>query len=75
MKPERILVPFRTARDIPIAGRCSQCHRPFEVPLAMESKRSVDRAHRRLMAQFNDHACNEDANQAAFRVVREATKD
>ena len=67
MASDRELVPFRVARDVAIAGRCSKCHHPFEVPLAVESKAAVDRAHRRLMQQFERHACREDANQVAAR--------
>ena len=61
---DRELIPFRVARGIAVAGRCSKCHRPFEVPLVVESKSAVDRAHTRLMQQFDQHTCNEDANQA-----------
>jgi hypothetical protein len=65
MPSERMLVPFRVARGIPVAGLCSQCRRPFRVPLAVESKAAVDRAHRRITAKFKEYACDDDFSQAA----------
>ena len=49
----------------------SRCHRPFEVQIG--SKEALSAGNERLMQQFAAHACGEDANQAAVRIVREAT--
>jgi hypothetical protein len=47
-----------------MAGRCSKCHRPFEVPLGADSKAAVERAHRRLMQKFDQHKCGGDVEEA-----------
>lgn len=56
-----------------VSGRCSVCQRPFE-GRAIRPEDHASALHE-LRAQFEQHNCNEDANQAAFRVVREATKE
>ncbi len=53
------------------AGRCSVCHRPFEVELG--GKEVLSEAKERLMALFEQHVCDEDFSQAAARIVRETT--
>jgi hypothetical protein len=57
---------------IPLGGRCSVCHRPFEVEL--RENEALIAAHDRLVVMFNQHVCDEDANQAAARIVRETTE-
>jgi hypothetical protein len=54
------------------AGRCSVCHRPFEIELGPSE--ALSEAKERLMVLFEAHVCNEDANQAAARIVRETTE-
>ena len=56
-----------------IAGRCSACHRPFEVDFSIED--SLPRVEVALKELFDAHNCDEDISQAAFRVVQEATED
>ena len=54
-----------------MAGRCSVCHRPFEIePNDKDSPASIQLE---LRAIFDNHTCNEDFSQAAFRAVKEAT--
>ncbi len=68
----RTLIPSNVEYGTPTAGRCSVCHRSFEIELGTHEALSA--AKERLLAMFNEHVCNEDANQAAARIVRETTK-
>ncbi len=73
-KPKpRTLEISQKVHDIPVRGRCSQCRRPFEVRL-IEHER-LEPAKMGLQAMFDAHVCDEDANQAAARIVRETTQD
>ena len=56
----------------PISGVCSSCGRMFlGKPNAGER---TDDVLLRVRAEFDAHNCREDASQAAFRTVREATE-
>ena len=54
----------------PTAGRCSVCQRPFEVEIGKSEP--LNHANERLVALFERHARNEDANQAGAEVAGEA---
>jgi hypothetical protein len=68
----RVLIASKVEFGTTTAGRCSACDRPFEVTLGTLP---LSEARERLIAMFDAHTCDEDSSQAAFRVVREATKD
>jgi len=68
MSKKRELLPVRRRDNLVVAGRCSICHRPFESSLAIPQVAS-----RQIVSDFDVHTCDEDANQAAARVVREST--
>jgi hypothetical protein len=70
MPKKRELLPIRRHDNLVVAGRCSICHRPFESRFVVP-----ELASRAVKSEFDTHVCNEDANQAAARVVRESTKD
>ena len=67
------MIVSRIEYGTPMAGRCSVCHRPFEVELGKEEPLSV--AKERLNALFGQHVCDEDSSLAALRAVREATEN
>jgi hypothetical protein len=69
----RTLIPTNVELGTPIAGRCSVCNTPFEISFG--SMESLSHAHDRLLTQFNEHICHEDADQAAARIVRKTTAD
>ena len=55
-----------------MTARCSICKRPFrDTPKAGER---ADTLALRMRLQFEAHDCDEDASQAAARIVREATE-
>jgi hypothetical protein len=57
----------------PVTARCSHCDRLFlEKP--KHDRERTDEMLLRLRAEFDQHNCNEDASQAAARIVREATE-
>jgi hypothetical protein len=70
---DRILKDITVIRDIPMYGRCSRCGRPFRMP--PEAMDNPEKAKQDFLAAFNLHECDQDASQAAARVVREATED
>jgi hypothetical protein len=56
-----------------MTARCMACRRVFRaIPRIMEK---ADDIVLRIREQFDAHDCNEDASQAAARIVREATKN
>jgi hypothetical protein len=57
----------------PVSAQCSACKRVF-VAKPGASDRTDDLA-LRIKAEFDRHDCNEDASQAAARIVKEATKN
>src|SRR5271169_2624509 len=62
---------LRIVRETPQLGVCEFCNMQFSAvtPLGAPNKTAIQE-------QFNAHKCNpEDVNQAAARIVREATKD
>lgn len=69
MKRERELLATRRDAGYVIAGRCSICHRPFESPIRIAAQASSQ-----VFREFDNHACDEDVNQAAARIVRETTE-
>lgn len=69
----RRLILSKVEYGAPVGGRCSVCHRPFEV--ALGNSDSLDSAHQRLADLFDAHTCDEDSSLAALRVVREATEN
>jgi hypothetical protein len=68
---KRNLVILKVEHGTAMGGRCSVCHRPFEVELGNSG--AVSQAKANLWALFEQHACDEDFSQAALRVVRQAT--
>jgi len=57
-------MPSRIELGVPVAGRCSVCHRPFEIePNDKDSPASIQQE---LRALFDNHTCDEDFSQAAF---------
>ena len=72
MTARRKFIASKVLYGTTVAGRCSVCHRPFEVELG--EKEALSAANERLMAQFNKHVCNEDVNQAAARIMRDTTE-
>ena len=69
----RTLVTTKVEFGTVTAARCSVCYRPFEVKVG--ASEALSEAYERLLNEFEKHVCDEDISQAAFRVVREATKD
>jgi len=63
IKPQRRLVPTKFVQDIPVAGRCSICHRPFEVNVPSDTLEELLAGRHRLLNVFEKHTC--DVNQAA----------
>jgi hypothetical protein len=57
----------------PAGGRCVLCKRSFRTSPGDTPERATQDLHE----QFDSHECNpnEDASQAAVRIVREATED
>lgn len=51
---------LRIPRDQRVPGECTACGHKFKDP--------------DMLKKFREHNCNEDASQAAVRVVREATE-
>jgi hypothetical protein len=58
--------------NAPISARCSVCQRVF-IAKPGASDRTDDLA-LRIRAEFDQHNCDEDASQAAARIVRGATE-
>ena len=56
----RTLIPSKVEYGTPTAGRCSVCHRPFEIQIG--GTESLSKAHERLLRMFDEHVCDEDAN-------------
>ena len=59
----RTLIATKVRYGARVAGRCSVCHRPFEIDLNEHS--SLDNANQKLAAIFEEHTCEEDMNQPA----------
>ncbi len=57
----------------PAMARCSACKRVF-VAKPQGNERTDDLL-LKIRAEFDAHNCNEDASQAAARVVKEATEN
>ena len=57
----------RSVSWVAVGGRCSQCNRLFDVPC--QSLEYAGKANRRLVTDFNNHNCGEDANEADSRVL------
>jgi hypothetical protein len=55
----------------PYMAVCTNCSHQFRVTSGKEF--TVEDATETLQKQFDAHDCNEDASQAAARIVREAT--
>ena len=55
----------------PYLGVCIKCGHQFKVTSGKTF--TVEDATETLQKQFDAHDCNEDASQAAARIVREAT--
>ena len=56
-----------------MTARCIDCNQPFRtIP---EIGERVDDTALRIRAEFDAHNRNEDASQAAARIVTEATED
>jgi hypothetical protein len=68
---KRRLIVSRVVFGTTVAGRCSVCHRPFEVEPGHSE--ALSEVKERPMALFEQHVCDEDFSQAAARVVKEAT--
>jgi len=51
---------LRVERDPKMPGECIACGQKFTEP--------------NMLQKFREHNCNEDASQAAARIVREATE-
>jgi hypothetical protein len=66
---ERELLVSKSNDGYIVGGRCSGCHRPFDSAIHEPMAASNE-----VVRQFESHACNEDANQAAARVVRASTE-
>jgi hypothetical protein len=56
----------------PMEARCLACGRVFRA--APQTIERTDDVVMRIRADFGAHNCNEDARQAAARIVREATE-
>jgi hypothetical protein len=54
------------------AGRCSACHRTFEIELGPDE--ALSEARERLQAIFDDHVCNKEADQAVCANGRDTTE-
>jgi hypothetical protein len=66
----RVLIVSSITYGAVVGGRCSICHRPFEV--APGKTESLSAIRERLNGLFEAHTCDEDISQAASRVVRKA---
>jgi hypothetical protein len=64
-----MLQPSKMLNGFLVAGRCSICHRPFEVDA--EESDLPPSVRQELVALFEDHTCNEDVNQAAAPIITE----
>ena len=60
---DRKLEITRSVSWVAVAGRCSHCNRLFDVRCI--SLEHAGKANRRLVTDFHNHNCGEDANQAA----------
>jgi|SRR5215469_9490892 len=58
--PERRLIPTKLVRNVPVAGRCSICHRPFEVSVTSDLLESLRSSNHWLLVDFGSHTCHED---------------
>jgi len=68
----RKLIVSRVEYGAITAGRCSVCHRSFEVELGPDE--ALSDAGERLQAIFDHHVCSQEANQANARIVQDATE-
>ena len=66
----RKLIVAKVLYGTPTAGRCSVCQRPFDVEIGKSEP--LSHANERLVALFEQHVCNEDANRADAEVAGEA---
>jgi hypothetical protein len=69
----RRLLGITYIHSVPVYGRCSKCGRPFTTP--SDATANPLKAMRDFYAVFQGHKCDEDASQAAARIVREATEE
>jgi hypothetical protein len=69
---KRELVDLSYVHGIPAFGRCGKCGRPFETP--SDAMANPKKATEDFHAAFAAHKCDQDASQAAARIVREATE-
>lgn len=73
-KRKRVLqIPYKVESGGVLSGRCSVCHRPFEV--SAKPTDAPGSAIQELNALFDDHTCDEDFSQAAARIVKETTQN
>jgi glutamine synthetase type III len=71
---KRLNTPKRTFRRVRVrfrlSGICESCNKSF-----MSRNKDLDEALNEIQSAFDVHKCeHEDANQAAARIVREATE-
>jgi hypothetical protein len=71
--PQKKLRFTKAVNGLGVEGRCEKCQRPFG-PFA-DAAQNPSAANKLLVNEFNKHDCDEDASQAAARIVREATQD
>jgi len=67
---ERSLHVISDANGDPSSGVCTACNRRF----IAKPKPGEDAMHW-LSRKFNDHDCNDDASQAAVRIVEDGTRE
>ena len=60
---KRRLIASKVVYGTTAAGRCSVCHQAFEVQIGEHE--ALSGANERLMADFEQHTCDEDFSQAA----------
>lgn len=66
--PDRKLEVTRSVSWVAVGGRCSHCQRLFDVPcLSLEY---AGKANRKLVTDFRNHSCDEQANQAGAQPAR-----
>lgn len=58
-KSQRRLAYTKFVHEIPVAGRCSQCQRHFEVYVPSNTLESLLSGRHRLMVAFEEHLCAE----------------
>lgn len=72
---ERRLIPTKFVRGVPAAGRCSVCHRPFEVQVPSDSLESLGNSRHWLLVDFGSHTCDDAFSQTALHIVRKSTPE